>query len=301
VFAASRDFPAPPALWRRETGQTFFNGVEPDMFSFNEANIGIDVLLTPEEHRDSIKRLGAHFDKLGLKTRLLLGDATGPRGTHEWALAAAADPEAMRYVKAVAFHSWGGATPEQYRAWGDLAEWLELPLLVTELGVDASAYMGRLYDSFHYGVREVRMYQELLLHARPQGTQQWEFTGDYAIVRTRRREDGGVDLTPTHRFWFVKHFTDLTPRNSDALATSSDNNNVLITAFAKGPVYTIHVANTAAARQVAIEGLPAAEFRAVRTSEDEEYRELAPLRPPAGVLRLDLPARSLLTLTTMSR
>jgi hypothetical protein len=53
-------------------------GAEPDLFSFNEANIGIDVLLTAEEHRDMIKRLGAAFEQNGLKTRLLLGDATWP-------------------------------------------------------------------------------------------------------------------------------------------------------------------------------------------------------------------------------
>ncbi|MCC7173730.1 MAG: hypothetical protein IT159_00920 [Bryobacterales bacterium] len=274
-------------------------GAEPDMFSFNEANIGVDVLLTPEEHRDSIKRLGAHFEKLGLKTKLLLGDATGPQGTHVWALAAAADPEAMRYVRAVGFHSWGGATPEQYKAWGDLAEWLQLPLLVTELGYDAAAYNNRVYDSFHYGIQEVRMYQELLLHARPQGTHQWEFTADYGIVRAQRRQDGGVDLTPTSRFWFVKHFTDLTPHNSEALATTSDNPNVLLTAFVQGPVYTLHVANTGAARQVTLTGLPAVEFRAVRTSENENFAELPALRPTNGSLRFEIPARSLLTLTTM--
>ena len=280
-------------------------GAEPDLFSFNEANIGVDVTLTPEEHRDIIKRLGAHFEKLGLKTRLLLGDATGPRNTHEWALAAANDPDAMRYVKAVGFHSWGGGTPEQYKAWGDLAEWLQLPLLVTELGVDASAYMGGMYDSFSYGMREVRMYQELLLYARPQGTQQWEFTADYGIVRARRRDDGGADLTPTSRFWLVKHFTDLTPHNSDALATTSDNDKVLLTAFAQGSdnrrVYTLHVANMAGTRQVTIEGLPNLEFRAVRTSENENFQELAPVRPQSGTLRLEVPERSLLTLTTMPR
>ena len=84
------------------------------------------------------------------------------------------------------FHSWGGGTPEQYAAWGDLAEWLGLPLLVTELGVDAAAWRGRTYDSFHYGLREVRMYQELLLDARPQGTMQWEFTA-FAGEREGRR------------------------------------------------------------------------------------------------------------------
>ena len=280
-------------------------GAEPDLFSFNEANLGVDVTLTPEEHRDMIKRLGAHFEELGLKTRLLLGDATGPRNTHEWALAAANDPEAMRYLKAVGFHSWGGGTPEHYKAWGDLAEWLQLPLLVTELGVDASAYMGGMYDSFSYGMREVRMYQELLLYARPQGTQQWEFTADYGIVRTLRHDDGTAELVPTSRFWLVKHFTDLTPHNADALATNSDNDKVLMTAFTAGRddqrVYTIHVANMAATRQVTIEGLPDLEFRAVRTSEPRNFEELQPVRPQGGTIRLDLAARSLLTLTTMPR
>lgn len=280
-------------------------GAEPDMFSFNEANIGIDVLLTPEEHRDMIKRLGAAFDKAGLKTRLLLGDATGPQNTHLWALAAAADPEAMRFVKAIGFHSWGGGTPEQYKAWGDLAEWLQLPLLVTELGVDAQAYLNGVYDSFHYGMREVRMYQELLLYARPQGTQQWEFTADYGTVRTRRRDDGTVELQPTSRFWLVKHFTDLTPRDSEALATSSDNDKVLMTAFAKGAAgvraYTLHIANTGAARPVTIEGVPDAELRMVRTSETEDFKELGAVRAQTGVLRLEMPARSLVTLTTLPK
>jgi hypothetical protein len=280
-------------------------GAEPDLFSFNEANIGIDVLLTAEEHRDMIKRLGAAFEQNGLKTRLLLGDATGPRNTHDFALAAALDPEAMKYVKALGFHSWGGGTPEQYKAWGDLAEWLQLPLLVTELGVDAQAYQGGAYDSFNYGMSEVRMYQELLLYARPQGTQQWEFTADYGTVRTQRRDDGGTDLIPTSRFWLVKHFTDLTPRNSDALAVSSDNDKVLFTAFAQGQgsarVYTLHVANMAAAREVTIEGAPDLVFRAVRTGESENFLELPPIRAQGGILRLQIPARSLLTLTTMPK
>jgi hypothetical protein len=279
-------------------------GVEPNLFSFNEANLGVDVLLTPEEHREAIKRLGAHFEKLGLKTRMLLGDATGARGTHEYALAAAADPEAMRYVGAVAFHSWGGATPEQYAAWADLAEWLRLPLLVTELGVDAGAHRGSAYDSFHYGLREVRMYQEILLHARPQGTMQWEFTADYGTVRVKRDAGGGEELAPTPRFWFVKHFTDLTPPKADALSTTSDNPKVLFTAFAGDSggrrVYTLHLANLGAARTVTIRGIPPGvrELRAVRTSESESFRDLPPVKASGGVAVVDMPARSLLSLTS---
>ena len=281
-------------------------GVEPDLFSFNEANIGCRVLFSAEEHREAIKSIGAHFEGLGIKTRMLLADATGARGTHKYALPAASDPKAMRYVGAVGFHSWGGASPAEYRAWADLAERLKLPLLVSELGVDAGAWRGRSYDSFHYGLREVRMYQELLLHARPQGTMQWEFTSDYGIVKTRKEHAGSrVELEPTARFWFVKHFCNLTPPNAAALATRSDHAKVLFTAFA-GTVdgqrgYACHIANLAAGRDATLSGLPPATTRwfAVRTSEDESFRSLPPVAASRGAATLHLAPRSLLTLTTL--
>ena len=280
------------------------HGVEPDLFSFNEANIGVRVLFSAEEHRDAIKRIGAHFEQLGLKTKMLLADATGPRGTHTYALPAANDPDAMRYVGAVGFHSWGGAQPEQYAAWADLAERLKLALLVAELGVDAGAWRTRAFDSFHYALQEVRMYQELLLHARPQGTMQWEFTSDYGIVKVQKTDEG-EKLVPTVRFWFVKHFCNLTPRGADALATTSDHPKVLFTAFAGQEadqrVYTLHLANLGAEREATISGLPPelTNLRAVRTDEADSFRELQPVAVTDGAARLQLPSRSLLTLTTM--
>ena len=280
-------------------------GVEPNLFSFNEANIGCRVLFSAEEHRQAIKRIGAHFQALGLKTKMLLADATGPRGTHEYALPAANDPAAMRYVGAVGFHSWGGGSAAEYGAWADLAERLKLPLLVAELGVDAGAWRGHAYDSFHYGLREVRMYQELLLHARPQGTMQWEFTSDYAIVKTRKAPDGQVELEPTARFWFVKHFCNLTPPGATAIETTSDHPKVLFTAF-EGTVdgrrhYTCHIANLAAGREAMISGLPGnvERLRSVRTSETEGFRSLPPVEVIERTVKVELAARSLLTLTTL--
>ncbi len=268
-------------------------GVEPDLFSFNEANIGVYVGFDPEEHAKAVKRFGAYFRKLGLKTKMLLGDATGPRDTHNYVLAAAADPEAMQYVGAVAFHSWGGATAEQYQAWGDVAEWLDLPLLVTELGVDAAAYYTRAWDSFHYGLREARMTQEILIHARPRATQYWQFTNDYSLVRLR--PDGAVE--PTARFWLMKHFADLTPQKAEALQTRSDQPEVLLTAFRAGPRYALHVLNLGAARPATLEGLPEADWRETRSSEAAQYQQRPAGRSAEGKLTLELPARSLITLT----
>ncbi len=270
--------------------------VEPDLFSFNESNIGVYVGQTPKAHMQALKRIGAYFDRLGLKTRMLLGDATGPRDTHKFVLEAAAEPEAMQYVGAVAFHSWGGGTPAQYAAWGDVAEWLGLPLLVTELGVDAAAYNGRAYNSYHYGLREARMTQELLLYARPQGTQFWQLTNDYGLARAR--PDGSVE--PTARFWLMKHFTDLTPQKSEALGTASDQKDVLFTAFRAGNRYALHILNLGAARESTLEGLPDAAWQPIETTEAAQFREEPFVRPAAGTLKLSLPGRSLVTLTAQA-
>lgn len=273
-------------------------GVEPDLFSFNEPDGGVQVKFSAEEHRDAIKRIGAHFEKLGLKTKMLLGDTCHARGSHTYALPAANDPEAMRYVGAVSFHSWGGATPQQYGAWSALADNLKLPLLVAELGVDAGAWRGRAYDNFPYALREVRMYQEIILHARPRATMQWEFTSDYGTVRVEK--DG--TLTPTVRFWFVKQFCNLTPPKADVLGTASDNPKVLFTAFrGERGAYTLHVANFGAEREAAIAGLPSevSSLRAVRTSESDSFKELAPVRPEGGIVKMRLARQSLLTLTTV--
>ena len=267
--------------------------VEPDLFSFNEANIGVYVGLTPESHAEAIKRIGAHFHKLGLKTKMLLGDATGPRDTHTFVLQTASDPEAMQFVGAIAFHSWGGGTPEQYRAWGDVAEWLDLPLLVTELGVDAAAYYTRSWNSYQYGLREARMTQELLTYARPQGTQFWQFTNDYALAHVR--QDGTVEPTP--RFWLMKQFTDLTPHKSEALTTLSDQRSVLFTAFRKDTRYTLHILNLGAAREAVLEGLPEAGWQPIQTTENAAYEKKSPCPSKAGKLTVVLPSHSLVSLT----
>jgi hypothetical protein len=270
--------------------------VEPDLFSFNEANIGINIGQTPEAHARAIQRVGAYFQKIGLKTKMLLGDAAGPRDTHNFALAAASDPGAPSFIGAVAFHSWGGGSSEQYAAWGDLAQWLNLPLLVTEVGVDASAYHTRAWDSYDYGLREARMIQELLTSARPQAMLFWQYTNDYALARVR--PDGIVE--PTARFWIMKQFADLTPPASDALTAASDRPGVLFTAFRAGNDYALHILNLGAARSIEIAGVPDAEWRVIETTEDAQYVQMPAVRSSAHGVTLDLPSRSLVTLAGKS-
>jgi O-glycosyl hydrolase len=277
---------------------------EADYFSFNEPNIGCRVAFNAEEHRDAVKRIGAHLASKGLKTKMLLGDVAGPRDTIKYVLPVTQDAEALKYAGAVSFHSWGGATPQQYNAWGDLAEKLKLPLIIAEAGVDPGAWNGARYRTFEYGVREVQHYQELFLHARPQAVLLWEFTGDYALLNENRFDRSKVLLT--ERFCFQKHWCDLIPAGSEALTTTSDNPDVLLTAFrftnAGGPGFSFHLANVKWARPVTVTGLPAGvkTLNAVRTSRGEMFARLEPIPVTDGKCTLDLAGQSLTTLTTLT-
>lgn len=280
-------------------------GVEPDLFSFNECREGVRIQFTAEEHRDAIKRLGARFEKLGLKTALLLADNASPRGTETYAKPTTEDPEAMRCVGALAVHSWGGASPAEYAAWSDLSKAIHKPLLIAELGVDANAWHTPwLFRTFDYALQELRMYQEILLYARPQGTMEWEFTSDYAVGDVQKEANGSVMIVPGWRYSFIKQFSNLTPAKAKAIATGSDRPNVLFTAFAgtetTGTIYTLHIANLGASRLAAISGLPrdVRSLRAVMTSESDSFKELEPVRARHGKATVNLPAQSLLTLTT---
>jgi O-glycosyl hydrolase len=266
-------------------------GAEPDLFSFNEPDLGVNIGFTPESHRDAIKRIGAYLASLGLKTKLLLGDTANPRDSHRFVLAAAADPEAMRYVGAVSFHSWGDGTPEQYGAWGDVASWVHLPLLVAEAGVDPAAWRNKMYDSYAYGMREIRQFQELLHYARPQALLYWQFTEDYSLVHVAA--NGAIE--PTGRFWLMKQLANLSPGKSEVVATTSDQSDVLLSALARDSALTIHILNLGSDRDAILSGLPVGSWRTVTTTEEAGYQEAASSHANTS-LPLHLPARSLTTL-----
>lgn len=264
-------------------------GAEPDFFSFNEPDLGVDIGFTGETHRDMIKRVGAHLESLGLGTKLLLGDTANPRDSHRYVLPTAADAEAMRHVGAVSFHSWHGGTPAQYRAWREVARWVDRPLIVGEAGTDPGAYRNRTFDSYAYGLGEMRQYHELLRDAQPASLLFWEFTEDYGLAFP----DAEGKVVPTGRFWLMKHFTNLTPIKSEGVTSASDQPDVLVSAFVKDGAITVHILNTGPARKITLAGLPAGGWKRVTTTETVgwDVTEFDGVVPP-----LDVPARSFITL-----
>lgn len=279
-------------------------GTEPALVSFNEPREGVHVLMTPEEHSDAIARMGVRLEQLGFKTKMLLGDVATARDSQDYVVPATANESASKYIGAISTHTWGGATPEQYTAWADLAGRIKKPFLLTEVGTDPYAWHTPDYiQSFVYAMRDLRMYQEVLAHARPYSILPWQLTSDYATVATRKMADGTTRFMPSLRFWFIKHFANLTPANADAIGTRSDKDGVLANAFQalEGDfrTYVVHVANFGGAREVSVLGLPASikTLEQVVTCEDERYAKGNDIKVKEGSASFSAKGMSLTTLS----
>ena len=96
---------------------------------------------------------------------MLLGDTGNAQGINFIKLAME-DPEALKYVAAISFHSWNGGTDELLLAWGDATKKLGFPLFIAEAGTDPQAYRDTVrLQSPEYSLDEINLYIRLSHYA----------------------------------------------------------------------------------------------------------------------------------------
>lgn len=233
-------------------------GVEAAMFSFNESDLGINVRQTPREHAELIKTLGPYFAVKGLATKLALGD-TSDANPIDFIKPAMKDPEAVKYIGAVDFHSWRGCTDEILAQWRDAARELNVPLVIAEGSTDAAAYRyPQVFLEQSFALYEINLYLRILSIAQPRSILQWQLTADYSpLVGGGIFNDNGP-LRPTRRFWNLKQLAS-TPARSFSLPVACDKQpNLTCAAFgniAEG-IYTVHMVNHGANRTATLTGIP---------------------------------------------
>jgi hypothetical protein len=252
-------------------------GVEINMFSFNESDLGINIRQTAAEHVQLIKGLGAYFASKGLNTKLLLGDTADANGW-PFTLAAAQDPATYPYIGAVSFHSWRGYTEENLYRWHDIANRVDRPLLVGEGSIDAGAWRyPQIFDEPTYALDEIDLYVRILAICEPLSILQWQLTADYSAM-----SGGGVfgnnevPLYPTQRFWNLKQLGAV-PAGLFAMPITTDKTDVTCAAQGdneKGQ-YAIHLVNNGATREVVLTGLPSKvkRLRIYVTDSEQEMEE----------------------------
>ncbi len=274
-------------------------GVEFSMFSFNESDLGIDVLHTPQEHAGFIKGFGAYLAGRGLPTRLLLGDNSDAT-TYDFILPALHDEAAHKYIGAVSFHSWRGCDDATLKKWASAARTLNVPLIVGEGSTDAAAhgYAG-IFNEPTFAFYEINLYVRICALCQPLSILQWQLTSDYSLLWGDGIYGSGGPLRPTQRFWNIKQLAS-TPADALAIPVTSDSPAVNCAAFgnvARGE-YALHMVNNGASRTALVSGIPSGvkAFKVYVTNTQDCMKEVATVPVANGEASVSLPAISFVTL-----
>ena len=233
-------------------------GVEPELFSFNESDLGINVRMTGQEHADFIKKLGAYLASKELTTKMLLGDNSNAT-TIDFIEPALEDPAAHKYIGAISFHAWMGCDNWTLSNWADASRELNVPLIVAEGGIDPSAWgYPDIFQDPSFAQDEIDTYIRAINTAHVRSILQWQLTSDYSLLT-----GGGIYKTegrlhPTQRFWNLKQLAMVSP-GSFILPVTCDKEEIDCAAFGDiaGGNYVIHIVNNGASRPGTLTGLPA--------------------------------------------
>ena len=275
-------------------------GVEFDLFSFNESDLGIDVLHTPRQHADFIKGFGAYLARLDLPTKMLLGDNSDAT-TFDFIRPAMEDAEARPYIGAVSFHSWRGCDDATLHRWADAARQLNVPLLIGEGSTDAAAHRyPEIFNEPTFALYEINLYTRICAICQPLSILQWQLTSDYSLLKGAGIFGTEGPLRPTQRFWNLKQLAS-TPPDALALPVECDKPDINCAAFGNltRDEYAIHMVNNGAARQAMLHGLPA-DIRWVKvcTTNSRQHAEPTVVPVEAGTVRITLPSVSFVTVTS---
>jgi len=253
---------------------------------------------TPEQHRDFIKEFGKYLADNGLKTKMLLGDNSDAT-TYDFIVPTLEDPEALRYVGAVSFHSWRGCDDATLRRWAAAARRINVPLLVAEGSTDAAAhqYPG-IFNESTFALYEINLYTRICAICQPLSILQWQLTSDYSPLWGDGIYGSEGPLRPTQRFWNLRQLS-LTPANAFAVPFTCDKEDVNAAAFvnlARGES-AVHIVNNAAACPGVVAGFPAASTRAVVLVTHAGSNSVAQCLPVVdGRVSLELPAESFISI-----
>ena len=273
-------------------------GVEAEYFSFNESDIGIDVLHTPQEHCDFIKSFGAALSRHHLPTKMLLGDNSDAT-TIDFIQPALKDKDAHKYIGAVSFHSWRGCDYETLRRWRDAARSINVPLIVGEGSTDAAAWRyPAIFKESTFALYEINLYMRLCAICQPLSILQWQLTADYSLLQGNGILGDEGPLRPTQRFHNLRQLA-MTPADAFSIPLAVDKENVNTAAFynkaqEKG---ALHMVNNGAACKAEVSGLPASVNHAVVfvTNASQNAEEMS-VNVSQGIATIDMPAESFVTI-----
>lgn len=269
--------------------------VKVSYLSFNEANLGINVLFSPEDAVEMIRQGGKRFKELGLETRWLLGDTSNMGENIAYASQIWKTGEIREYLGPLAFHSWDAqASDDVLRGIGTFAEKNGLDVWCTEGGWDAQLWQKPdQFPKYTHALNLAAVYARALKLTRASRLLYWQMAGrDYSL------NDG---QKPYPSLQFLEEFKRQFPEGSQVVETSPDRSAIKFVAARKGEEVAVLMVNISLGEDIWIEGLADGAYALVWSSAKQPEMKVAQLQVEGGRVRVHLEGFSITFLTNRPR
>ncbi|MBN1936135.1 MAG: hypothetical protein JW934_15815 [Anaerolineae bacterium] len=267
-------------------------GVTLDYISFNEADIGVNVRLSPEEQATLARVGGARFAELGLPTRWLLADGANMGGCLLYAKSIWQQEAARPFLGPLACHTWDGlSVPDTtLKQLGEWAQAQGLEVWMTEGGWDAALWQRSAeFPAWPNALNLAIAYSRTLKFSRAEVLLYWQMSGtDY------NTNDGAV---PFPILDVLAHWSRVFAPGTQVIETSPDTFTLhSVAAVGEKGVSLWLVNNNIRPQPVQIEGLPDGAYKLVELNATGEQPPAA-LNVQKSVLALTLSPRSVGVIT----
>lgn len=259
-------------------------------------------------HRDVIKALGPRMRAAGLPTTVVLPDDLNASETLRRITPVLADPEARRFVGAIATHLYGDQLRDNQALvrLRELSQQFNLPLWMTEFTIDGRGWEGAFaWAEWLNALIGVYRFSAV--------DYMWGFMGDW--VNQRFNEQDYIQITfdqqgrylryePTPLYYVAGQWTRYVRPGAYRLTAQTGDPALGVTAFLQPDdgTFTLVVVNRAESDttvEVRIENLSLDSLPTVyRTSQSEQWASQPPVNAVAGNFSVPLRGRSVTTLTT---
>ncbi len=280
------------AAWLLHAQESY--GVSVDYVSFNEATLGVNIVLTPDQYAALIGLAGPRFETLGLTTKWLLGDCHNISSCAGYAGDIYAHEEIRPYLGPLAFHSWDATVLDA--ALVDIADFAEangLEVWCTEGGWDAQLWqMPDQFPTWTNALSLGTIYSRVLKLSRATVIAYWQMMGgDYSI------NDGEAGFPIWH---VLNQYATQFPEGTQIVGTSRDRSGIFILAGQAPDHFVVQVINgNVMDLPAVISGVPAGRYTLIRSSADVVDATTGTYDVTDGRVALDLPRRSISILTTL--
>ncbi|MCU0316593.1 MAG: hypothetical protein MUC92_08370 [Fimbriimonadaceae bacterium] len=162
-----------------------YYGVQPDYFSFNEPDYGINVKLSPQEYVRFIRDARKAWEAKGIKIKFLIGDTAGGAALPPYVEAKMAASDLQDVLGPIAYHTWDALSVEAstYEKIRDLGRKFNKPIWGTEAGHDAQLWQRP--DPWASWENALRLTKAYARSARLSGASRldyWTYQDNYTLV-----------------------------------------------------------------------------------------------------------------------